>query len=362
MAEASLEKYKNVRIGTPRLLLRPLTAEDAPDMFAYAQDPDVGPMAGWSPHQSVEESRRLIQVFRETRSGVCLGIEEKESGKIIGTISLAVDAHRPRVPGVVVMGYALSKAHWGRGLMPEAARAMLDFGFCQWKLSAVVITHYPENHRSRRVIEKTGFRFDGIMRAYAVRYNGAVTDLWSYSITAAEYYALRAKEQGYCLRLPEEIDPALRAEYRREWGREPMTPYAMGLQGLSEAAWLDKTIANRTRPAPGRVPSTLYLFVDHTGRPLGALALREHLNGALLLTGGHIGYGLRPTARGRGLAPFLLGLGLEKARELGIQRALVTCDDGNLPSARTIRDCGGVLENLVEDEDGELVRRYWVNL
>ena len=358
----SLEKWKNVRLDTPRLTLRPLRPEDAPDMFAYARDRDVGPMAGWSPHQSVEESRRLIQTFMETRSGLCLGIEHKEIGTLIGTISLAVDSHRPKVPGVLVMGYALSKSYWGQGLMPEAVRAMMDFGFRQWKLKAIVITHYPENQRSRRVIEKAGFQFDGLMRAYAVRYNGQTTDLMSYSLTAAEYYAIRAKENGYTLLLPEEMDPAFLEAYRQEWGRELMVHWSSELHGLTPQQWLERTIRVRTSPDPGRVPAVLYFFVGKDGYPLGAVQVREWLNESLLLTGGHIGYGLRPSARQKGLAPYLLGLALEKVRERGIFRVLLTCDDVNTPSAATIRDCGGTLENLVEDDDGSLVCRYWINL
>lgn len=75
--------------------------------------------------------------------------------------------------------------------------------------------------------------------------------------------------------------------------------------------------------------------------------------------GGHIGYGIRPSERRKGYATVLLNLALIKARELGIQRALVTCDRDNIGSAKTIMNNGGVLDS--EDEvDGTIIQRYWV--
>ena len=70
---------------------------------------------------------------------------------------------------------------------------------------------------------------------------------------------------------------------------------------------------------------------------------------------------MSPPYRGRGWAPLMLALGLEKAKALGIDRALVTCNDDNLPSAGTIEACGGVLENVVLEE-GKPLRRYWIDL
>ena len=336
---------KQTRFETPRLLLRPWRIEDAPDLYAYAKDPDVGPMAGYAPHKSLEESRAIAKRFTEVENGVCLAIVYKENGHVIGSMGLGPDARHIQVPGCVHVGYSIGKAYWGRGLMPEAVHAALDHIFRVWKIRIATITHYPENYRSRRVIEKSGFRFEGALRQCALRYNGAVTDLWFYSMTAAEYYALRAKELGLRLALPEEFSIQQIEEYRREWGAEKVKPYAM-----------------RVYPAPSSENSTLYVLADAGNRVLGALHLRRELTGKLLTVDGHIGYGIRPGERGKGLSPLMLGLGLEKAREHGIAQALVTCNDDNHASAAAIRDCGGVLENLIAVADGNLVRRYWINL
>lgn len=76
---------------------------------------------------------------------------------------------------------------------------------------------------------------------------------------------------------------------------------------------------------------------------------------------GHIGYGVRPSARRRGLATWALGETLDRARELGLTRVLVTCDDSNVASARTIEGNGGVLEDVRTTTLG-LTRRYWIDL
>lgn len=85
--------------------------------------------------------------------------------------------------------------------------------------------------------------------------------------------------------------------------------------------------------------------------------MRHYLTERLMNGGGNIGYGIRPSLRGCHYAPFMLGLGVEKAKELGLAKSLVCCDEDNPASARTIEDCGGRLENVV---DG--LRRYWITI
>ena len=84
------------------------------------------------------------------------------------------------------------------------------------------------------------------------------------------------------------------------------------------------------------------------------------MNDYLEKRGGHIGYGIRPEFRGRGYATKILADSLELLRAMGVGKVLVTCDDSNLASAKVIEKCGGVLENIIETEDGERVRRYWL--
>jgi predicted acetyltransferase len=104
------------------------------------------------------------------------------------------------------------------------------------------------------------------------------------------------------------------------------------------------------------VPDTKRWIADG-GRLLGFLSVRHELNDFLLEEGGHIGYSVRPSARRRGLATYACAWGLDHLRSLGVDRALITCDDDNDASAATILRNGGVLEDV---RNGK--RRYWVDL
>lgn len=112
----------------------------------------------------------------------------------------------------------------------------------------------------------------------------------------------------------------------------------------------------------GLVPETFYWLVDGDTY-IGRLSIRHTLNNRLLQFGGHIGYEIRPTERRKGYGKLILQLGLVKARLLGITRALVTCDDDNIGSAKIIEANGGILENTVLlNHRPVATRRYWVDV
>ncbi|MBQ3866509.1 MAG: GNAT family N-acetyltransferase [Clostridia bacterium] len=108
--------------------------------------------------------------------------------------------------------------------------------------------------------------------------------------------------------------------------------------------------------------SVFFLLDDERDRLLGAVNIRHHLNERLLFDGGHVGDGIRPTERRKGFGTELIRLALLECGKLGIDRVLITCDRENIASAKAIVRNGGVLENEVVDEDGEVVQRYWVDL
>ncbi|MBN6057520.1 GNAT family N-acetyltransferase, partial [Nonomuraea sp. RK-328] len=129
------------------------------------------------------------------------------------------------------------------------------------------------------------------------------------------------------------------------------------------ASWVEQLHQQADRSMPvedGRVHATHWWIVDGETY-LGAIDLRHYLNAFLLDVGGHIGYSIRPSARRRGLATWALGAVLRKAPALGLDRVLVTCDDDNVGSARTIEGNGGVLEDVRTTEIG-VKRRYWIAL
>ena len=112
---------------------------------------------------------------------------------------------------------------------------------------------------------------------------------------------------------------------------------------------------------PSHVPST-FLFAFASSRIVGRVAIRHKLNPLLLRVGGHIGYVVVPEFRRRGYATAILRHALQVARDqLGIRRVLVTCDDDNVGSIRTIEKNGGVLENILSGPDLDRPkRRYWI--
>lgn len=124
---------------------------------------------------------------------------------------------------------------------------------------------------------------------------------------------------------------------------------------------LQRNADSNTPPPPGYVNSTTW-WIEHNNTLVGAITLRHRLTTALLRNGGHIGYSIRPSARQQGLATWALCRVLEIAAQRGMKRVLVTCDDNNVASAKTIERCGGVLENKQTDGHGTLARRYWINL
>lgn len=144
--------------------------------------------------------------------------------------------------------------------------------------------------------------------------------------------------------------------------------FALRTPGSTWAEYLAKVTRDREGLdlAPDRVAATMLFALVEDGRVgeelVGRVHIRHALTPYLLAVGGHIGYGVRPAHRGKGYATQMLLHGLHVLSDLGLERALVTCDEGNIGSMRTIERCGGVLENIVAVEDGPAKRRYWVDL
>ncbi|MEV6368708.1 GNAT family N-acetyltransferase [Micromonospora musae] len=129
------------------------------------------------------------------------------------------------------------------------------------------------------------------------------------------------------------------------------------------ATWVARLIeqSDPTKPLEAGRAHCTYRWIVEGDQVLGGIALRHALDDFLLRVGGHIGYGIRPSARRRGLAGWALGRMLDEARTLGLDRVLITCEVANVASARTIERRGGILEDVRDTELGA-VRRYWVQL
>lgn len=110
----------------------------------------------------------------------------------------------------------------------------------------------------------------------------------------------------------------------------------------------------------GWVSSSLYFLINEDHKILGAVHIRHELTEALMKLGGHIGYGIRPDERRKGYATAILQQALTETEKFGISEVLVTCDDDNPGSFKAIESNGGVRDPRDEEENGVLIRRYWI--
>ena len=154
-----MEMFIEKSLETERLILRRWNEDDAEDLYTYAGDPDVGPIAGWPAHQSIDESRDVIKNVLNGKEAyaICL----KEDGIAIGAIELKLNGHTDMTDrdDECEMGYWLGKPFWGQGIMPEAVKEMLRHAFEDLSMQKVWIGYYEGNTKSKRVQEKCGFKY-----------------------------------------------------------------------------------------------------------------------------------------------------------------------------------------------------------
>ena len=149
----------NTVLKTERLILRPWRQEDLDDFYEYAKVDGVGQMAGWLPHESKEKTQMILDSFITHKKTFALELD----GKVIG--SLGIETYNPEkyldlelLQGRSI-GYVLSKNYWGQGFMPEALKAVQQYLFETVGLDFLLISHFVWNGQSRRVIQKSGFRY-----------------------------------------------------------------------------------------------------------------------------------------------------------------------------------------------------------
>ncbi len=149
----------SVVLHTNRLTLRPWKQSDLDDFYEYAHTDGVGQMAGWLPHQSKEETQKILNLFIQQKKTFALELE----GKVIG--SLGIECYdEEQYPELELysgreIGYVIAKPFWGQGLATEAAQAVIDYLFHVQKLDFIIAGRFERNTRSARVIEKCGFRY-----------------------------------------------------------------------------------------------------------------------------------------------------------------------------------------------------------
>ena len=140
--------------------------------------------------------------------------------------------------------------------------------------------------------------------------------------------------------------------YAREAGDLPRRDFAAYVQLLA---------AREHSAPPGMVPDIVYWAI-RAGDMIGRISLRQTLNDKLLREGGNIGFIVRPSMRGQGVAREMLRQLLASDRVRALGRVLLTCDKGNIASERTIRANGGILEDIIDDDAGPRTMRFWITV
>ena len=178
-----------VRLQTQRLILRRFAPEDAAAMYAnWASDPEVTRYLTWPPHSSAELTGKLLALWipqYDEPDHYNWAMELRETGELIGNISV-VRVIEPIAEAE--MGWCMGQRWWGKGYMPEAARAVFRFLFDEVGFNRITAAHDVENPKSGRVMQKVGMRFEGIRRQGGRNNRGIIDD--------AVYAILRSDERG----------------------------------------------------------------------------------------------------------------------------------------------------------------------
>ncbi|SEI03569.1 Protein N-acetyltransferase, RimJ/RimL family [Rheinheimera pacifica] len=173
-----------MRLETQRLLLRPWQEMDAADLYEYARDERVGPIAGWPPHTSVEQSRDIIRtVFNHPE---VYAVELKETQHAVGCIGILIGTNSnfeiSEQEGEIA--YWIGVPYWGKGLIPEAVRAVMRHAFETLKLKALWCGYFANNTQSQVAQSKCGFRHHHIEEK---KYNQFMQDYRTEHISRITY-------------------------------------------------------------------------------------------------------------------------------------------------------------------------------
>ena len=149
----------NVVLNTDRLVLREWKESDLEDFFEYCSVDGVGQMAGWSPHENIEKSKEILDLFIKEKKTFCIEFE----GKAIGSVGIETynENEFPEYANLKgrEIGFVLSKAYWGKGIMPEAVKAVIKYCFEDLGCDFLMCGHFVWNTQSKRVQQKCGFHY-----------------------------------------------------------------------------------------------------------------------------------------------------------------------------------------------------------
>ena len=365
-------KITEALLETKRLILRRWNEDDAGDLYKYAADPAVGPIAGWPAHQSIDESRDVIRnVFNGKEAyAVCL----KEDGKAIGAIELKLNGHTDMTDrdDECEMGFWLGKPFWGQGIMPEAVKEMLRHAFEDLRMSKVWIGYYEGNTRSKRVQEKCGFRYQytsenvdvPLMREKRTGHVSLMTKTeWTTARSLERFGNNDRRIPYYKLRLEQDLDdikeivlpPEYHYEYYTSGDRDIWIAIEKSAKEFAgreegEAAW-DRYFAGHEKELENR----MFFVSDSSGRKLATATAYYDIH-----TGDDGGNGwlhwvaVHSDAQGLGLSKPLITHVLAHMKKLGYKKAVIPTQTYTWLACKLYLDLGFVpmKENAEQNKMG----------
>jgi ribosomal-protein-alanine N-acetyltransferase len=184
---------ENVVIETQRLIIRPYTLKDSSEVFSVLKDKKIYEYLPDKPYESLEEVEGLIDWIisnydstTESDFKYCFAVIEKATGKHVGLCGIGyLDYDRTQAE----VFYRFGTKYWGKGFATETAKALLQFGFIGLGLHEIVAVVKPENIASKKVIEKVGFKYKGIVRGVPLEHSFYDGELY-YSLSKEEFMKL----------------------------------------------------------------------------------------------------------------------------------------------------------------------------
>jgi ribosomal-protein-alanine N-acetyltransferase len=180
------KKFKIVPIETERLLLRTITMKDAPDIFAYASDPEVTKYVRFVTHKSIKDTHAFIRrVQASYKKGITplWGMQSKSSSRMIGALGFL---QWPNPDQRAELGYVVNRNVWGQGYVTEATKAVCDFAFKKMNVNRIEAGTIVGHAASERVLQKCGFKFEGVLRQREF-IKGKFPDVTMYSLLRQDY-------------------------------------------------------------------------------------------------------------------------------------------------------------------------------
>ena len=339
-------------LETERLLLRPWAESDAEECFRYASDPRVGPVAGWPAHADVEESRRVIRELLSVPE--TYAIVWKQTGLPVGCVGLNFRTRTAPGADEAELGYWLGVPWWGRGIMPEAARALLRHAFEDLGLARVWCSYFDGNEKSRRVQEKLGFRYQRTVPDYPVPLLGETRTDHVNCLTAEEW---RRQAEGGCFDFAK-LSTRFSVRRMRDWDADAIL--ALCLQNTQYYEYCGKqptkelVLSDLHITPPGIEAADKYYLGFYEGDAL--VAVMDLILGYPQADVCFIGFFMLDRARqGKQLGSAVVGEACETLRRAGFRLVQLAIDKGNPQSTHFWKKNGFRVTRELEREEGTIL-------